>query len=675
MFSEGTLGKRLHSYPVHDTHLHNLWGKVEILPLVYADNRDVATDTGELRNPLHTPRSITEDQRYYMEGTLIAHRIKELMQNNTLIGHDDTIRPLTYNDIFILARNRTHMPAYERALRDNLIPYLSTGRTTLLDSLEVQDMVALLETLIAPFNNLSLATVLRSPLFDCRDDDLMIIASHIRDKAERGNNKMTWMECVSEMSPMLPDGSPLKRAGDWLIKWRALVGQLPVHDLLDRIYTEGNVLERYQAAFPDHLQQRVIANLSRFIELALEIDSGRYPSLSLFLSRLHGLRQYAREELDEPPATTGDSVRIMTIHAAKGLEAAVVFLADATKSHTRKRPYRSLITWPDEADMPDNFFITGNKTEMDQWSRTLSERSEQEELQEEANLLYVALSRARQLLYISGCAPLRGDSLGWYGLITENLTDEGTQVNETGYCLETGHPPSQATSVSHVTTRTTVIPDTRLSQPFTQSQYTNDRDITPSHILSTAAGPELAATNHDEDDHTLRGKVIHRLLALSTSGQTISEQVLLQHVADEFALDRFDPLLGDWWQEVQGLIHQSTLLPYFDTTLYSSAYNEVPIQYTANGRLVHGVIDRLIVTTGEIIIIDYKTNRRAAMNNLTALAAPYREQIRLYGDGAQKIWPQKTVRLILIFTVCGAAYELNGDMPVLASDSYHEMSN
>ena len=658
VFEKGPLRERLPAFHTHDTHLHDLWGIVEVMPLVRFSRTETSITPDELRNPLDNPRVIDEDVRHYQEGQVIGRRIRGLIDNNTLINSEPGTRPLTYNDIILLVRNRTHMSSYEKALREAHIPYQSTGKTTLLDSLEIQDIVALLDTLITPYNNLSLAAVLRSPVFDCSDDDLMLVASCVKDRRHSGH-VMPWIERIASLAPSLDDGAALKRAHYWLSKWRSLAGQLPVHDLLDRIYSEGNVVERYQAAFPPHLQQRVQANLDRFMELALEIDSGRYPSLVLFLSRLRSLRQHAQDMLDEPPPLTENSVRIMTIHAAKGLEAAAVFLANSASSHTRTSPCRAVINWPSDTGKPVSYFVTGKKSGMDTWSRSLIDKSEQEELQEEVNLLYVALTRAKQLLFVSGCAPNKGGNLGWYGMITANLMDNTPHVQDTGYLLESGHPPPQPVTGSRTDTKQTIAIDPRLSQPLPQAIGAQSLDISPSHKILNA---QQSSYKGNDGDGSLRGNVMHRILALLTAKKAMVERSLIQHVAHEFALETEYPELKEWLQEAMRLIHHPSLQEFFDPACFSSAHNEVPIQYSVNGRPVYGIIDRLIINNDNIIVIDYKTQRHATIKNIVKLAAPYHHQIQLYRQGIEKLWPEKPVRSILLFTACAEVVEMNGQM-------------
>ena len=194
---------------------------------------------------------------------------------------------------------------------------------------------------------------------------------------------------------------------------------------------------------------------------------------------------------------------------------------------------------------------------------------------------------------------------------------------------------------------------------MSRSLHKSVADISPSDLTDTA---QSGTHDTDEDDGKLRGNVIHRLLAMLTVKQVMPEESLLQHVADEFALDRTDPEFNEWRQEVDQLIHRSSLREFFDPACFRSAYNEIPVQYYIDGRLVYGIIDRLIVNDNSVVVIDYKTHHYANNDNLDRLAAPYCQQIRMYGSGIEKIWPDRPVRPILLFTACAAAYELDQDM-------------
>jgi ATP-dependent helicase/nuclease subunit A len=97
---------------------------------------------------------------------------------------------------------------------------------------------------------------------------------------------------------------------------------------------------------------------------------------------------------------------------------------------------------------------------------------------------------------------------------------------------------------------------------------------------------------------------------------------------------------------------------FFDPACFSQAFNEVPILYRREDTTVHGVIDRLLLTETEALVIDYKTHQHANMDNLTQLAQPYFEQLDYYRRGVQQLWPSLPVRALLLFTACAGIVEL-----------------
>lgn len=630
LFESGPLRDALADFPRHDTQRGELWGAVEVLPLIIADDANETPAATGLRNPLEYPRVIRQDRRHINEGALIAERIRQLMNDFTPVAENGKARRLRYDDIMILVRQRTHLPAYEQALRDAGIPYLSANRGTLLQCTEIQDLVNLLKTLIVPYDNLALAAVLRSPLFACSDEELIVLARH--------GSHANWFDRLIEIGPHREAGSALARAASLLARWQTVAGQRPVHDLLDRIYSEGNVLARFGAAFPPHLRPRVRANVTRFIELALEMDSGRYPSLSAFLNRLSTVESSDEDAPDEAPVAAAEGgVRILTVHAAKGLEAPVVFLADAAAGERVNRSYQALVRWPTLAPAPSHFMLPGKS--IDRVTAALLEEQEREDEREQANLLYVALTRAKQYLFISGCQAQRGNGLGWYGLIAAQLDGADTVCKE-GWRAACGTAPAIFTETLKTAAASPPV-DPRLSLPLVIEA--REIEIAPSRSL------RHDVTRDGDEDGRERGRAIHRFLELLGGRPKAAAGETQRRVAAELGLDAADARLAAWWEEAAAVIADPALAPLFDPARYDAAYAEVPIQYPQDGAVVFGVIDRLLLQGQRCVVIDYKTHRGAA-ENPEAYAALFREQLALYAEGAARLWPEKKVEAYLLFT-------------------------
>ncbi|OGI62218.1 MAG: hypothetical protein A2W18_10930 [Candidatus Muproteobacteria bacterium RBG_16_60_9] len=652
----------LKDFRTHATYRQELWGHAELLPLVMRDPKESVS--ADFRNPLEQPRVTEEDKRREREGDMIAEKIQALIGQP--ITRSRELRPLGYGDIMILLRYRTHAISFEAALRRAGIPYVGAGRGMFLECLEVRDILALLRLLISPWDNVALATVLRSPIFAAGNDDLLALADLDPDA--------TWYERLTEHYRDGDSVAPLPRAARLLAAWRELADRVPVHDLLDRIYFEANLPERYASAAPSHLCQRVAANLTRLLDLALEADGGRFPSLARFLSRLEVLTGEDSESLGAGTEEAGDQVRIMTIHAAKGLESPAVFLADAARdTNSNERGADALIEWPIDQTRPSNFFLLSRKGDADSYTTEVVKRRAATAFQEESNLLYVALTRAQQLLFVSGCESGRGKrdtpgragdtSRGWYGNIERRfeaararndaakfeaqwdvITDpkSAEQINIFGVITH-GLPPALPLAPSPA--RVAVYINPALTQPFEVPRARRGSEATEEADESVLPpGVDLAVLSAAKQ----RGIIIHRMLERLTADSAARERAKHQ-VWREFVASMDNDRLAEYWNEACAVVDAPALHRFFDPTQYNEARNEVAVLYRAGDRDVTGVIDRLVIHDEGLVLIDYKTHRIEAQQ-ISALVEQYAPQLRLYAEGLRRLWPEKQIQAEMVFT-------------------------
>jgi ATP-dependent helicase/nuclease subunit A len=149
----------------------------------------------------------------------------------------------------------------------------------------------------------------------------------------------------------------------------------------------GEVRERYAAEAPAPLCAQVQANIDALMELALTLDSGRFPSPLRFLDELRALRDTEDSDADEGLAAGENAVRLMTIHAAKGLEAPIVVLPDV---HTADPPLERndvLLGWPPEQAAPEHFSLVGRMTQLGSARRPWLQMDRAQRVQEDWNLL------------------------------------------------------------------------------------------------------------------------------------------------------------------------------------------------------------------------------------------------------------------------------------------------
>lgn len=594
----------------HAAHFGSMPGRVEVLPLIVADDAAAVTETGILRNPLQTPLAVDEDRRREDEAAMLAQRIGEIVRDWRIEDGRGGKRRVRYADIKILVRRRTHLAVYERALRHAGISFITSRQGGLLDTLEAQDLVALLKFLSSPYADLQLAHALRTPVFDASDDDLVALAA-----AGDGS----WWERLTRLARTDTCSPALKRAHDLLSRWRARADTSPVHDQLDRIYFEGGVMQRYAQAVPVAMRGAVAANLHAFMRRALDTDAGRYPSLPRFIHELADLRAAPGDEAPDEGiiGDSGDAIGIYTVHGAKGLEAPIVWLLDTAAGHDAGRGYDALIDWPPEADRPQQFSLWARKDTQNTAQRVLALDEAGFAARENLNLLYVAMTRARQALIVSGVDG-RGSSNSWYGRIrTAVCTAAGIAADDPAATVVHGVNLANDGAVpaaDHVA-GTAAAADPRLAQPLPTGRRVEIR--------------KDAALHH--------GTYFHELMERMTGAQTADRESLRRVLA--LPATAFDPL----WNTAQRLLGQPHLARFFKTGQHLRAMNEVSyVDDTGNVRR----IDRLVEFEDAYWVLDYKTGD---VPGDAALLAAYDAQLAAYRDAISRMYAHKPVRALLIF--------------------------
>ena len=665
VFEQDNIKAIMTGYTSHDTHLKSLPGRVQLCDLFKEDDgEDAAEDEAVyFRNPLQQPRNISVKTLRHKEAGYIAKQILQLVCIPALITDNETIRPAHFGDILILMRNRTHIEIYEQALKQHGIAFIGNKKGGLLDNLEIQDLSCLLNTLITPYNNLALAQVLKSPLFNASNEDLILLAKQ--------KNHTHWYERLLQLADKTSAESrlskPLQRAALLLPRWQKLAEQLPVHDCLDKIFSEGNIIKRYIAANKQENKQKVAANCLRFLELSLETDSGRYPSITRFLQRLDHLQNYSANPPQEPLSQSKKSrVSLMTIHGSKGLEAPIVFLADCNSTSSNRNAYASLVRWPADKSRPVNFQLQLSKDNTDQMTQQLQQEKLNEQAREELNLLYVALTRAREQLYISGVAGSRSQADSWYQIIASGLADitrAETAADGTG-CKVYQHLSYDKSRINNPETDN--LPankpyeiDQRLLSPLKNT-------ATPSFMIA----PSLSADKYNpkqtqnqdpmpdtkQDKTKWRGTIIHRVLEqLCKTGIYPATKQTIHHIQQQLTVETalskpaFSPYLSDCIEEAFNVFNHRDFEEIFNPSSDKQTYNEMPLMYLHEQQAVYGIVDRLIKSDEKIWIIDYKSHHTPKQSP-QEVALQFAKQLNYYREGIKKLWPEHKVETGILFT-------------------------
>ena len=577
----------------HTAHQVHLPGWCEVFAAEAGDANPVETMAN--RPPLAIP-PVSPPPKRALEAAWVAQRIQAIV--GQLEINDTPPRPACYGDITLLYAKRADIQVFEDAFRATGIPFITDRRGELLATLEARDMTALLAALVDPRDDLALAHVLKSPLFGLGDDDLLVLANM---------EETSWWERLAAWSTQTNSPASVRRGAGLLKEWHALAGTIPVHDLLDRIYHQGNVSTHYASAVPPQMRPTVLANLEGLLGISLSLSGGRYPSLPRFLDELRRLRDKAGQDgPDEPPAASGDRVRMLTIHSAKGLESPVVFLIKADATAGRDEPYGVLMDWPPESDKPVHFSLYGPREWRGPGRDALFQQEKDQAEVERLNLLYVAMTRARQALFVSGIR--QKDEAGGSWLDQLNAALENIDMSD--------------------------LPE--MAWQATTPRSSPEMPTTPRSRLDSDL-PAIGSRRPQETPEATFGTLLHAWLEHQTDGK--------DEAAIQALLNLPDSQANTLAATAKSMLAHPELAPAYDPSRYLIAHNELEF-LDAEGRAAR--MDRLVEFEQEVWVLDYKSGGLEEPD-ISRRAAPHQEQMDRYRQAAQVLFPNKPVHTALVF--------------------------
>ena len=372
-------------------------GEILALPAIPRPERASAAHSEALvwRDSLIEPRTVLEE-------TLRTHECRQVA--NWIVQQVEA--GVSPRQIMVLARKREPLGALQAELR-HLGVSCEQPEDQLLGELPVvQDVLALVDALVSPGHNLSLARALKSPLFGLADNDLARIATAARSSGHGAK----WFDLLRHVAFEEADGATLEAT---LRQYQEWLFRLPPHDALQSIYSHGDVLARYAAAAPAPERDHQIAQLRALLAAALQVSGGRY------LTAYQLVRALRRQRISAPRQANPEAVQLLTVHGAKGLEADTVVLLDAQAGPPRGKGMGILIDWPGEAASPRKMVFLTSEKELPPSISDLFATDRFEAAREELNALYVAMTRARKRLVLSSVTPHSQPASSWWSRIEE----------------------------------------------------------------------------------------------------------------------------------------------------------------------------------------------------------------------------------------------------------------
>ncbi|OLF71442.1 hypothetical protein AWH62_12920 [Maricaulis sp. W15] len=563
-------------------------------------------------------------------------------------------RPVRPADIAILVWRRTggFFEEVIRQLKVKGVPVAGADRMVLRDQTAVKDLLALGRFAMTSGDDLALAEVLRSPLFDPVDPDLPGIDEQAlydlaRTRTDIKRRGTLWNALYTSEDPRFADARiALTAVRDQADKTRLY--DLFTGFLNDRTPTGETRWARIYARLGEEARDP----LQEFLARALQHERDEGGALASFIARVEGEDTQIKREM----SADRDEVQVMTVHASKGLERPVIILPDTTRSPVTGKtdpvfahPECGLLWSPRKAEDPDVV-------------ARLRETATNKQLAEHGRLLYVALTRARDRLIVCGWRQGHGD-LGqisedsWYQQLSDAWTGDtwaeiDTPVNlVVDSCapgLRFGPAPTALGTADLARTGVSDIPTWAIAPAAAEGGMI--RSAAPSSLLADDEHePAVRSPLADPGGHRFRrGDVIHKLLQtlpdLPPDRRQAAAQRFLSVRADIAEADRAQIIT-----ETLGILDHPDFAPLFGP----GSRAEVALVGHAPGlpdrTIIRGQVDRLVVTDNEVLIIDYKTNRPPP-SEVAAVAKVYLGQMATYRALLRAVHPGKSVRCALLWT-------------------------
>lgn len=617
----------------HDAHHRRRAGSVTLWQPYSEDVALVEDETGE-------EGWISDTLRRY--AGKLAGQIRHWLDHPFMLEGKN--RPLRPEDILILVRRRSTLAALIVArLHAENVPVAGVDRLLLTAPLAVQDLLAAARFAIQPLDDLNLSALMVSPLFGWGQDALFDCAygregplwPHLRDKADLGT-----LEGLHDILAMADYATPQ---------------QFFETILSGPLNGRRKLLARLGPEARDPIEELLAS--------ALEFETSTAPSLQRFLD------WFARGDVEivRDPSAPRDAVRVMTVHGSKGLQSPVVILADACADPDRTRgTFAQFRLRPEGPSIP---VFRPRKEELAEPLKSQIEAQDRLDREEHWRLLYVALTRAEERLYVGGSlgpADRKGPPpASWYSIIDSSLAGLGAEQQDDPQWGRARHFGDR-----HTAGKMAALPapsrfelpawlyepaplEARPPRPLAPSSLGEDEvvDPPPSPALRQAAS---------------RGRLLHTLFE-RLPGTKPEQRSRLADIWLERSVGVADPALR------QSLIEDAFRViddPLFADLFSPAALAEVPIAAViGEGLVVSGTVDRLLVKKDRILVADFKTGRRAPAT-LDDIAFPHLRQMSAYAEALKIIFPDRIVEAALLYTATPILHHL----PAKLLDRYKPLS-
>ncbi len=572
-------------------------GLVEIWPVEEPAETDEPEPWKQPIERIETPAAVTR------LAEKVASKIKKLLDTGEILESQG--RPIEPGDFLILVQRREKfIIELVRLLKIYNIPVAGIDRLKLMEHIAIQDLIAMARFVLLPEDDLNLACLIKSPLVGLSEEDLFQAAYN------RGSDSL-WKR-IQSLYPTI---------AEQLRAILNLADTMPVFEFFASLLGPLQGRKRFVARLGEEANEA----LDEFLNLTLSFEQGQTPSLQSFLHWLSDREIEIKRDMEQGM----NAVRIMTVHASKGLQGNIVFLPD-----TRRVPGRRETLFWTEENLPLWRATAALNTPAIQ---QISDIDYAAKMDEYRRLLYVALTRAKDRLYICGwdtSKKSKDNNGNWYDLIVQSL---GTIQPDTDGIIRIRSPQKRlvvsGNATATETEEQTVLPP--YLNKIAPVEPSPPHPLMPSKPVLKEVQTESPLTL-DQELALRRGTFLHKLLQYlpdiePTKRREAAAKLKPQDITiPEQLFDIFD-------------------VPVFKEVFGSTSLAEVPVVGVLDGRVISGQVDRLVIGEREVLIIDFKTNR-IVPPTLEKVPAVYINQMETYKALLKKIFPDKMVKAYLLWT-------------------------
>lgn len=632
----------------------------------------------------------------YLEARMVASRIRCLVEGSDTIFDNSLERPIRYGDIAILLRSpNTAGASFRRALAEEGIPVFAEQGGGFFASPEILIVTSLLSVIDNPHRDIPLAAVLSSPIFGFSADELSLIRA--------GERNSDFYEALIKASSV---SEKCKAFLDTLSELRSLSSDIGVYELLSLVYDRLEL-----PAICTAMSGGAVGggNLMLLLEYAAKFEENGYRGLYGFLKQLKRMEERGEEPVSGSNGA-GNAVSIMSIHKSKGLEFPIVFLANTSREFN-KMDLRSPVLIHPVLGLGCKLTNTERGIEYPTLARrAVASRLNSEMLSEEMRVLYVAMTRAKERLYIS-CAAKDPEAL--LGKLSENVSSPlSPEILKSAPSMS--HWMISAALIENgglltISTETAVsdedAPEIDIEVPVPERIAPSKEDLSELHRVLSYRYPfenavklpsKLTATALPQDEKdTEAGQIIKersflfRLPDFAGDARPLTgaERGVATHIVMQFIdFSRTETLseiesevmriteLGQLTERQAKAVDRSSILSFFASTTGHRIKNADKVHRElrfsllcpadeffadTNGEsvLLQGVVDCCIEEQGALAIIDYKTDH-VTQKTLPDVAERYRKQVTAYAYAISRIFEKPVSACLLCFLRAGLVDEI-----------------